>query len=395
MALDKTNLLATNHDCAGLKLGYLQYTGKRGILLIGKSRTEVISMTRKTLKLKFLVIAAIAVLPAMGTVSCQRTPDLGNGLFARLDTNRGNIFIRLEFEKTPLTVTNFVALAEGRMDVTEGRPFFNNNAFFAVAEEALIMAGCPDGTGRGDLGYYFPEEFHPLLAHDRPGIVGMGHSAPGMNNSHFFISKNALPWLNDTHTAFGRVVAGQNVVNSIERGDRIRRVTIIRNGPAANAFVADQGTFDALLQKSIVMAEERYQARRDAAIALFTSMFPNAVTSPLGVMYYIQEEGAGDRAVQGQQARLYYTTTIALGEVIRSIQSPVPAALYPVGVGSVIPGFDEMLMSMRVGERRVAIVPPELAYGDRWVGGNLIPPNSFLIYELELVSLEGLVIEDD
>ena len=355
---------------------------------MGNLRAEVI-----TLKIKFLVIMTIAVLLAMGVISCQRTPDLGEGLFARLNTNRGDIFIRLEFEKTPLTVTNFVALAEGKMDVTEGRPFFNNNAFFAVAEGSLVMAGCPEGTGLGDLDYHFPEEFHPSLAHDGPGVVSMAHFALGMNNSHFFITKSALPWLDGTNTVFGRVVAGQNIVDSIEVGDRIRTVTIIRNGPTANAFVADQGAFDSLLQGVVARRKEREQVIRDTIIAQFISLFPYAVTSPSGVMYYIQEDGTGDRPARGQQVQLYYTTTLTTGEVIRSVQSPMPAAWYPAGTGGVIPGFDEMIMDMRVGERRVAVIPPELAYGDRWAGGNLIPPNSFLLYDLELVALRTIFIE--
>ena len=321
------------------------------------------------------------------TVSCQRTPDLGEGLFARLDTNRGMIIIQLEFERTPLTVTNFVALAEGRMDAAEGRPFFNRIPILSVSEGFLIVTGCPEGTGFMEIGYHFPDEIHPELSHDGPGVVAMTHLAPGLNSNLFYITQTALPWLDGANTVFGRVVAGQNVVNSIEMGDRIRRVTIIRNGTAANEFRADQAAFDNLLQEGIARDEERQQARRDEAFAYFQSRFPNAATSPLGVMYYIIEEGTGDRPAERQDVRIFYTVSVFSGESIRAVQRPSPPELIPVGTGATVPGLNETLARMRIGERRIAIIPPELAYGNRWVGGSLIPPNSFLIYDIEMESL--------
>ena len=172
--------------------------------------------------------------------------NLGDGLFARITTGRGDIVVRLEYQKAPLTVCNFVALAEGKMSNTNGKPYYNGLIFHRVIADFMIQGGCPMGRGTGGPGYQFKDEIVQGLKHDGPGILSMANAGPGTNGSQFFITHKATPWLDGKHTVFGKVVEGQKVVDTIRQGDQMKSITIIRNGQAANDFKADQAAFDAL-----------------------------------------------------------------------------------------------------------------------------------------------------
>jgi len=187
---------------------------------------------------------------------CSSNQKLGDGLFARIETNRGEIIVRLEYEKTPLTVCNFVALAEGNMDNSKGKKYYDGLVFHRVisvangdGQDFMIQGGCPQGTGRGGPGYQFTDEFDPSLKHNRPGVLSMANAGPGTNGSQFFITIVPTPHLDGKHTVFGYVVEGQDVVNKTMQGDKIQKVTIIRNGQKASAFQADQQNFNRLLNR--------------------------------------------------------------------------------------------------------------------------------------------------
>ena len=208
-----------------------------------------------TIKKSFLLIGVILIMCAVETVDAQQ---LGDGLFALIKTNRGDIVVRLEYQRAPLTVCNFVALAEGKMDVTKGKPFYDGLTFHRVIskgngdpQDFMIQGGCPLGTGTGGPGYKFRDEFNPELKHDKPGILSMANAGPGTNGSQFFITIVPTPHLDGRHTVFGQVVQGQSTVNKIRKGDKIEKITIIRNGEAANAFKADQEAFNKLLSASL------------------------------------------------------------------------------------------------------------------------------------------------
>ena len=331
---------------------------------------------------------------------------LGNGLFARIATSRGDIVVRLEFQKTPLTVCNFVALAEGKMTVTGGTPFYDGLTFHRVISRAngdkqdfMIQGGDPAGNGSGGPGYRFPDEFDHGLTHDRPGILSMANAGPGTNGSQFFITHTATPWLDGKHTVFGRVVEGQSVVNSIRQGDRIERITIIRNGPGAGAFKADQEAFDSLLMEANAGAEAKLRAGRDADMAAIDSKYPDAARSSSGIRYLIREEGKGEKPAIGTTVSINYQGKLLSGRVFdeSNVQGgPLELEVEQGGLilvtrdgrrGRVIPGWDETVMDMRAGEKRTVIIPPELAYGDRDVGNGIIPPNSFLVFEMELLQI--------
>jgi peptidylprolyl isomerase len=365
---------------------------------------------------KEIFLLLLLLIPLTFSATCTKDEDsrpsvsgdaaLGNGLFARITTGRGDIVVYLEFQKTPLTVCNFVALAEGRMTVAGGRPFYDGLTFHRVISRAngdeqdfMIQGGDPAGNGSGGPGYRFPDEFDPGLKHDRPGILSMANAGPGTNGSQFFITHVPTPWLDGKHTVFGRVVEGQNVVNTIRQGDRIEKITIIRNGPGAGAFKADQEAFDALFMEANAAAEAKSRAGRDADMAVINSKYPGAARSPSGILSIIREEGKGEKPTVGKTVSINYQGKLLSGKVFdeSNVQGgPLELKVEQAGLilvtrdgrrGRVIPGWDETVLDMRAGEKRTVIIPPELAYGDRDVGNGIIPPNSFLVFEMELLQI--------
>ena len=312
---------------------------------------------------------------------------LGEGLFARITTSRGDIVVRLEYQKTPMTVCNFVALAEGKMTAAGGKPFYDGLTFHRVIKDFMIQGGDPLGDGTGGPGYRFPDEFDPTLLHDGPGVLSMANAGAGTNGSQFFITHVATPWLDGKHSVFGRVVKGQDVVDAIQQGDRIQKITIIRNGEMAVNFKADQTVFDALVRNSESAAAARAKVRQEEEIAEIARKYPNAVVNPSGLRYIVQKQGTGPKPTPGSTAVVNIKGSLLSGTVFANSDLSGGPEELPVGVGRVLSGLDEAIMGMSKGEKRLAIVPPELGYGNRDIE-NVIPANSFLIFELELVEIK-------
>ena len=335
---------------------------------------------------KFLLVSILML--SMVVLACASSEDaaLGDGVFARIATSKGDIVIRLEYEKTPMTVTNFVALAEGKMDAAEGEPFYDGLVFHRVIADFMIQGGDPMGTGAGGPGYRFPDEIDPELLHDGPGVLSMANACPGTNGSQFFITHVPTPWLDGRHTVFGRVVQGQDVVDAIEQGDTINKVTIIRNGSRANAFRADQASFDTLVQDIFEAAASRARAQREADITEVERQFSNAQLAESGLRYIVHSAGTGPKPSPGSTVSISYRGMFASGQVFDDSEAHGAPLEFQVGIMQVIPGIDETVLDMTLGERRTVIIPPELAYGEHGAG-NIIPPNSFLIFELELVEI--------
>jgi peptidylprolyl isomerase len=333
-----------------------------------------------------LIIFMLALAPGFAQAKKRDMSAYPDGLYAQLETEKGEILLRLEFEKVPLTVANFVGLAEGTLAAAKGKPFYDGLKFHRVIKDFMIQGGDPAGNGTGGPGYKFPDEFDKSLRHSGPGILSMANSGPGTNGSQFFITHVATPWLDDKHTVFGKVVEGQKVVDAVAQGDTIKKLTIIRKGKAAEAFKADQAAFDALLAGHVA----REEAKEKAAIRALFKSEPKTLAG--GILYEISKEGVGLKAASGKTVTVHYRLTLLSGEEIDQSYSRGEPLKVTLGSGGVIPGFERALMDMKAGEKRRVAIPYALGYGERGVfdqqsGAYVIPPKAWLVFDLELASI--------
>jgi len=325
-----------------------------------------------------LASAAMCAIP----VSCGGD-DLPDGLYATISTSRGSIVLRLEFQRAPMTVANFVGLAEGRLKAASGKKYYDGLKFHRVVDNFMIQGGDPTGTGTGGPGYAFPDEFGEGLKHDGPGVLSMANSGTNTNGSQFFITHVATPWLDGKHSVFGRVVSGQEVVNAVKSGDVMRSVKITRVGKDAQAFTVTQESFDKLVLSAQAKASEASKAARDRDLAAIASRWPNATVTPSGLRYVVLEKGAGSSPKDGAKVTCHYKGELLDGTVFDDSYARGKPAEF--AIGKVIQGWNEALVTMKKGERRLLIVPPELGYGERGYPG-VIPANSYLIFDVKLIS---------
>ena len=273
-----------------------------------------------------------------------------DGLYAKIVTNRGDILLKLHYTKTPLTVINFVGLAEGSLhlgggDRPAGTPFYNGLTFHRVIGGFMIQGGCPLGTGTGGPGYTFPDEFDKTLRHDGPGVLSMANAGPGTNGSQFFITHVATPHLDDRHTVFGQVVEGQKVVDTIAKDDVIKAVEILRVGREAEQFKADQAAFDAALEAIKGEEMQAEKKARDKIRKMINERWPKATRTQSGLFYTVDKEGEGEPPAVGTTIKAHYTGRLLLGnrKFDSSYDRGEPIA-FPVGTGRVIKGWDEALV---------------------------------------------------
>ncbi len=307
-----------------------------------------------------------------------------NGIYAKIGTTKGAITIKLEHEKTPMTVANFVGLAEGTLEnnVTEvGTPYYNGLTFHRVIADFMIQGGDPTGTGAGGPGYQFEDEIHPELKHNRPGTLSMANAGPATNGSQFFITHGPTDWLDGKHTVFGYVVEGQDVVDAVAQGDTMDTVEIVRVGAEAEAWDASS-----VFTTARSAAEEAARAAQEAADAAIADLKAGAEKTASGLMYIMHEEGKGPKPAAGQNVKVHYELKLADGVVVDSSYSRGTPLEIPIGVGRVIPGWDEGIQLLNEGAKATLIVPSELGYGPSGAGG-VIPPNATLIFKVELVQV--------
>lgn len=307
-----------------------------------------------------------------------------DGLYAKFNTNKGEILVNLEYIKTPGTVGNFVALAEGNMENSvkaQGTPYYDGLKFHRVIPDFMIQGGCPQGTGTGNPGYKFDDEFHPDLKHSGAGVLSMANAGPGTNGSQFFITHVETPWLDNNHTVFGQVVSGQEVVDAIAQGDTIETLEIIRVGADAEAFNAIEAfrTFEGAREKRVAAEREAKRAELDRLAQGFEE-------TESGLRYQILQKGTGKQAEKGKTVSVHYKGQLADGTVFDSSYKRKQPLEFPVGVGQVIPGWDEGIQLLQVGDKARLVIPSDLGYGSRGAGG-VIPPDATLIFDVELMEV--------
>lgn len=344
--------------------------------------------------------------------------DLGDGLFADIETTKGHIVVKLNYKEVPTTVANFVTLAEGKNNFVKveykGKPFYNGTIFHRVIDGFMIQGGDPTGTGMGDPGYRFEDEFVPSLKHSKKGILSMANSGPNTNGSQFFITQVPTPHLDGRHTVFGETVKGEEVIDAIAKAPRngqnrpnedikIKNITIVANGKDAEKFDAVK-VFDSYF-KSVAEREKEKEERVKRASAKFLEEIkvqePQAKVLPSGVKIFTINNGEGKQPKQTEFAMVNYAGYLRNGalfdsnikeveesygkyQAMREQQNgyqPIPFPYTPSA--QLIPGFKEALLTMKVGDKIRVFIPAALGYGESGAG-DVIPPNSDLIFDIEI-----------
>ncbi len=365
---------------------------------------------------------------ALTSCKSSKYPELGDGVFADIQTSKGDIVVKLEYDKTPVTVANFISLAEGTNtfvnDEYKGKKFYDGLTFHRVMKDFMIQGGDPMGTGMGNPGYKFMDEFNDSLVHDRKGILSMANSGPTTNGSQFFITHKETPWLNNRHSVFGEVVMGMPVLDSIANvpvaaGNKpveevkMNTVEIIRNGKDAKQFDAVAVMTDYFSKEGERLAAlEKEKAEKAAAAqkaaADFAAVVPaekqKAEKLPSGLKILSLKEGSGEKPKIGQKVLVMYAGYLENGSLFDSNYKEI-AEKYnrydwnndqrggyqaiPMAYSTEAPliaGFKEALMTMKVGDKIRVFIPPHLGYGEQG-SRNVIPPNADLVFDLEITGI--------
>lgn len=379
---------------------------------------------------------AVAVKPQF-TVSKPAPPaiDTKEGIFAEIETAKGKIVIKLEYQKTPVTVANFISLAEGNNpqvgEKFKGKHFYDGLKFHRVIsklngdqQDFMIQGGDPDGTGQGGPGYAFKDEITDAKF-DRAGILAMANAGPKTNGSQFFITIVPTDWLTGKHTIFGYVVSGMDVVNKILKDDVMTKVTITTKGDQAKKFDAaktfkdyfagkadddkKQAAIDAENKKKQAEIEAQKKAEYTAKfgtvmaakVTELNTVKQTATRTASGLQYAITKKGTGVKPADGATVLINYAGYLEDGTLFDSCienvvkqygkfdENRAKANGYQpmqaqAGKYQFIPGFVEGLNAMSFGDKATIFIPSNLGYGERGAGG-VIPPNANIIFEVELL----------
>lgn len=324
------------------------------------------------------------------------------GIYAEINTSKGTIVCVLEHQKTPMTVGNFVGLAEGKLKVDSKeitKPYFNGLNFHRVIKDFMIQGGCPKGDGTGDPGYKFYDEIVPELKHISAGILSMANSGPATNGSQFFITHKATPWLDGKHTVFGHVIKGQEVVDAVQQGDKIESIKIVRVGTEAKNWdanaefnkvyaprKAEEDKKNAAYAKIGAMSEDEYKAFMFAEVK---KIYKKAKMTKSGLVYVIEKKGKKLKAVEGSKVSLHYVGTFrADGKKFDSSRDRNQPMDFNYKKQRMIPGFEEGIGLIGAGGKAKLFIPYYQAYGKNGRPG-AIPPYSDLVFDIEVLSIEA------
>ncbi len=341
-------------------------------------------------------ISWILLVLILGLTSCKSSkyPDLKDGLYAELQTNKGNIVLQLRPDKAPVTVANFVTLAEGTnpyvKDEYKGKPFYDGLTFHRVVSKAtgapqdfVIQGGDPLGNGMGGPGYKFKNEISDLK-HTKGALSMARENRPDTNGSQFFITLADTPHLDGKYSVFGYTVKGFDVVQKIRKGDTIKKVTIIRRGNEAKKIDAVK-VFNNYMKEKKAREEKESEAKKKFAESLAAKK-EQAKADESGLKILIEKEGTGRKPKAGEWVQVHYTGYLLDGTKFDSSYDRSQPIVFQVGKGRVIAGWDKGIMQLKEGTKAYLFIPPYLGYGERGAGG-VIPPNSDLIFEVELVKI--------
>ena len=338
-----------------------------------------------------------------------------DGMYANIETNKGDIIVKLEFEKTPITVANFVSLTEGKnpfiSEEYKGKPYYDGLTFHRVIPDFMIQGGDPAGDGSGNPGYKFKDEFHPDLKHDKGGILSMANAGPKTNGSQFFITHKETPWLDNVHTVFGEVLEGKQVVDSIQVNDTIRKITIVRKGANAKKFDAvktfkDYYAVEAEVQKKeaeeLKLQAEKVEGTKKVKAEEIATLKTEGTKTKSGLIYKMIKKGDGAKPKKGTTVFVNYAGFLQNGELFDSSYEDVSKAYgklnpmraqqngyqpFPFEYGNkqgLIAGFIEGIELLSFGDKIMVYIPSNLGYGSQGAG-NVIPPDTDIIFEIEIL----------
>lgn len=340
----------------------------------------------------------------LGSCSIPKYPE---GLYAEINTKKGKIVAQLEFEKVPMTVANFVGLAEGTIKNSafeEGQPFFEGTTFHRVVSGHVIQAGIPKNGNQDGAGYTFPNEIHPYFSHGRVGILGMANGGPHTNSNQFYITLGDRSYLDGDYTIFGSVIEGMDVVKNIVKDDVIEGIKIIRIGKKAKKFKPNTESFTQMVEKAEVRVEEEIKRKKQEEEEIISKKWPGAINTESGLKYIIVQKGKGFIPHESSTLKLQYTGELLNGKKFFSTSdkgkpgqaNQAEPFIFEVAKNSVNPGFDEAIVTMKKGEKKIMIVPAALAYGKNGFYAKekkgkkrfVISPNTTLVYEIELLDFQ-------
>ncbi|MDG1040563.1 MAG: peptidylprolyl isomerase [Polaribacter sp.] len=344
--------------------------------------------------MKFFKLFFVAAILLVASCKPAKYPALKDGLYADIETNRGDILLELYQEDVPLTVANFVSLAEGDnpkvSDSLKGKEYYDGLSFHRVLKDFMIQGGDPAANGSGGPGYVFEDEFpkdslgNLKYRHDAAGVLSMANGGPGSNGSQFFITHKETPWLDGIHSIFGKVNTGQDIVNLIEAKDTIKHVTIIRVGTKANSFDAAK-VFTEEVEKSQIEKQKRFEEAQKAAVIYQKEQgIDKAVKTLSGLKVLTLKEGKGKKFSATKPTTMHYHMLLANGKSIQSTFGGNPFT-FTLSEQPMIKGVNEAIVNMREGGKVRLFIPYNLGYGEAPYGP--FPAKSDLVFELEILKV--------
>lgn len=329
-------------------------------------------------------VSLLLIVILLSTFFCTKSP-YEKGIYAEFTTSRGFFVLKLEFEKVPLTVANFIGLTEGTIknnEKPEGQPFYKGNTMHINPGKWIHMGYSRNEKG---LGYDFPDEFHPDLKHDGLGVVSSNNPLWNSNGSIFNIFLSPQPEQDNVFPVFGKIIKGIDVIQKIQNLDVINSINIVRVGKNAKKFKSDERSFRVLLNKALEKLNQKIEKTAAVEIQEIKKKYPDIKTTKSGLMYKIFKEGTGERIKPGMMLSAKFIMTLVNGKLVGGNKNVTQQVV--VGTQFMIKGWTEGMLDMKVGERRLLVLPPHLSYGTKGSRPSGIHPGALFIIDIEILEI--------